>query len=95
MNGTEQTLFENTEIGEYNGYVYLDALQTGDTIRLRVYIKDPENELYKLRDSKDFTGVQANPAVGFLATMASIGYKVTAHQIAGTYRVLTHNWFKR
>jgi len=95
MDGTEKTLFESTELGEYNGYVYLDKLLTGDTVRVKVFIKDHEDDTYKLRDSKDFTGVQTVPTVGFLPTIGKVGYKVTAQQIAGTYKDVTHAWFKR
>jgi len=95
MDGTEQTLFESTEIGEYNGYVFLDTLLAGDTVVVYVYIKDHEDAKYKLRDSASFSDVQVAPAVGFLPTMGKVGYKVTAKQIAGTYRTVTHAWFKR
>lgn len=95
MDGTEQTLFESTELGEYNGQVFFDKMQAGDTITLRVFLKDEEDATYKLRDSKAFNGVQTASAIGFLSVIGKVGYKVTAQQSAGTYRQVTHQWFKR
>jgi len=95
MNGTEQVLFENTELGEYNGYVYLDKMVSGDKIRVRVYLKDKEDDTYKLRDSKDFENAQSTSAIGFLPCMSGHGFKVTAQQIAGAMKDVTYKWFKR
>jgi hypothetical protein len=95
MDGTEQILFENTELGEYNGLVFLDKLVQNDTVRIKIYLKDEEDSVYKLRDSKDFSNAQTVPVVGFLPTMGNVGFKITAQQIAGTYKIVTHTWFKR
>jgi len=95
MNGTEQTLFENTELGEYNGHIFLDKMQAGDTIVLKIYVKDHEDDVYKLRDSATYTGAQTKPCVGFLPTIGKVGLKVTAQQTAGTYRTVTHQWIMR
>jgi len=95
MDGTEQTMFESTELGEFNGYIFLDTLQAGDTVVLRAYVKDGEADTYKLRDSKSYTGAQSIPCIEVRPIISSVGFKITAQQTAGTYRVLNHNWFKR
>ena len=95
MDGTEQTLFESTELGEYSGYVFLDQMQSGDEIVLKVYIKDVEDGNYKLRESVTFTGVQDTPAIEIRPIIGKVGIKVTAQQTSGTYRTVTSMWFKR
>jgi hypothetical protein len=95
MDGSEQILFEDTEAGEYNGYVFLDTLQGGDTVDIRVYIADAEDDKYKLRDVKEFSGVQSLQSIGFLPTIGDCGYKVTARQTTGTYRTLSWAFFRR
>ena len=95
MDGSEQTLFESTELGEYSGHVFLNSMQAGDVIVLRIYLKSEEDSQYYLRDTASFSGVQGTPAVGMLLTIGKVGYKFTAQQSAGTYRQLSHQWFKR
>jgi len=95
MDGTEQTLFESTELGEYSGYIFLDQMQTGDEIAIRVYIKDVEDGVYKLREVVVFTDAQDAPAVEIRPIIGKVGIKVTAQQTAGTYRTVTSMWFKR
>jgi len=95
MDGTEQTLFESTELGEYSGYIFLDQMQSGDEIVLRVYIKDVEDGNYKLRESVTLTGVQNFPAIEIRPIIGKVGIKVTAQQTSGTYRTVTSMWFKR
>lgn len=95
MDGTEQTLFENTDLGEFSGYVFLDKIGSGDTVVLRMYIKDVESGVYKLRDLASYSGVQSVPCVGVASCCGKVGLKVTAEQTAGTYKEITHMWFKK
>lgn len=95
MDGTEQTLFESTELGEYSGYVFLDDLISGDTVAIAVYIKDVNDDVYKLWASDTYSGVLPAPALRMEAIIGKVGIKVTCKQTAGTYRTITHQWFKR
>lgn len=95
MDGTEQTLFESTELGEYSGYVFLDKMVEGDVITMSAYIKDPEDNLYKKYGEYPYIDAQEYPTVLIKPQIGKIGFKVTAKQTVGTYRELTHMWFKR
>lgn len=95
MDGTEQAIFESTEVGEFSGYVFLNELLAGDTVVLKVYIKDPEDSVYKLWATDSYSGVVAFPALRMEAIIGHVGIKITAKQTAGTYRTITSDWFKR
>ena len=95
MDGTEQTLFESTYIGEYSGFIFLDKMEEGDTIAIKVYVMDVEDETYKLWISEAFSGALTIPAIRMMPVIGKVGIKVTAQQTAGTYRTITHMWFKR
>jgi len=95
MDGTEQTLFENTELAEYAGYIFVDSLESGDEIVLRAYIKDVEDGEYKLRDTYTVTYPPPVECIAVAPTIGKVGFKITAQQTAGTYKTLTHMWFKR
>jgi len=95
MNGSEQTLFENTELGEFAGYVFLTPLQTGDSVTLKFYVKDVEANEYVLNDGKTYTGAQSYPAIEVRHVIGKVGVKVTIRQTAGTYRTIHHMWFGR
>jgi len=95
MDGTEKTVFESTELGEYSGYIFFDKMLAGDTIEIKVYIKDVNDDTYKLWVNDSYSGIQTNPALRMEAIIAKVGVKVTLKQTAGTYRTVTHMWFKR
>lgn len=95
MDGTEQTLFENTELGEYSGYIFLDTLESGDIVKIKVYLKDVEDNVYKKHIEEDLSGVLTIPTMRITPMIGKIGIKVTAEQTLGTYRTITYMWFKR
>jgi len=95
MDGTEQIIFINEELGEFSGYVFMDKMQVGDTIVLKMYVKDHEDSVYKLYDSASYSDVQTKPAIRVPPYLGKVGLKVTAQQTVGTYRDITHQWFKR
>jgi len=95
MDGTEQIIFINEELGEFSGYVFLEDMQVGDTIIIRGYVKDHEDSVYKKTSEDTFSNVQALPAVYVKPILGKVGLKFTAQQTAGTYRTITHQWFKR
>lgn len=95
MDGTEQVLFESTELGEYSGYIFLHRMETGDTIVIRVYIRNVEDGNYYPWLEDAFTGKQKCPAVRMEPIIGKTGIRVTAQQTAGAYRTIDHMWFKR
>lgn len=95
MDGTEQVLFESTEIGEYSGHIFLDKMVSGDTIVIRVWIKDVNDDTYKKWLEDTYSGKIDCPALYLEHIIGKVGIKVTAQQTAGAYRVITHQWFKR
>jgi hypothetical protein len=95
MDGTEQIIFESTELGEYSGYLFLDAMQSGDTLTIRIYIKDPVTDSYKKWLEDTYSGALSCPALRMEPIVGKSGVKVTLQQTAGTNRTINHMWFKR
>jgi len=95
MDGSEQALFESTELGTFSGHVFFDKLQNGDTIVVCTYIKDEEEGAYKRYSKVTIQNLQDNPAYRFNTIVGKCGIKITAQQTSGTYRLLTHQWFKQ
>jgi len=95
MDGTEQTVFETTELGEYSGYIFLDKMVSGDTVAIRVYVKDVNDDTYKKWLEDSYTGALTTPALRMEPMIGKVGMKVTLQQTAGSYRTVTHMWFKR
>ena len=95
LSGEEQTLFESTEMGEYTGHVFLDKLEAGDTVEMRVYIRDEEDGEYKLWGRWVFDGPLECPVVSLPYVVAKVGIRVTMRQTSGTFKEVTHMWFRR
>jgi hypothetical protein len=95
MTGGIDTLFEDTELAEFSGYIFLNGMQAGDSITLRVEIMDVNDSTYRKWLEDTYAGVQSCPALRMEAIIGKVGIKVTAQQTAGTYRTLTYQWFKR
>lgn len=95
MDGTEQVIFESTELGEYNGWIFLNTMISGDTIIIRVYVKDVETDEYRKWLEDAYSGALACPALRMEPTVGKVGLKVTLHQTQGSYKTVTHMWFKR
>jgi len=95
MDGTEQTLFESTELGEYIGVLFLHNMQSGDAITVNVYIKNVEDGNYYLAGTYSYTDVQTIKAVVVYDYVGKVGIKYTAQQTAGENRTVEHMWFKK
>jgi hypothetical protein len=95
LTATEQILYENTEVGEYHGYVFVQNMATGDTVSLYVYIKNPEDSTYYLGDSLTLSGAQALPAIRVYGVVGKVGIKITAKQTVGTPKSIDHCWFQK
>lgn len=98
MTGAEDSLFEDTELAEFSGHIFLDQMQGGDVITIRVYIKDINDTTgspYKAWIVDTYSGVQACPCLRLEPTIGKVGIKITAQQSSGTMRTITSQWFKR
>ena len=94
-NGTEQTLFESSETGEFSGYVDLANMQAGDTTNIRVYFKIKSGGAYRKFDDVQYSDAQSKPAIHVPPLQSCYGFKVTLQQSAGSYRDYDYVFFKR
>jgi len=95
LSGEWQTLFEATEIGEYQGYIFLDKLEAGDTVEMRIMVKDEEDDTYKRYMLRSWSGVQEDPVKRVEPLPCATGLKVEMRQTAGTYKEVTFKFFGR
>jgi len=93
--GTEQTLFETSEVGEFAGYVDKTNMASGDTIAVRVYVKIKSTGNYIKWEEYTYIGAQTKPALRLISIQSCYGYKATLQQSAGTYRIFDYVFFKR
>jgi hypothetical protein len=99
MDGTEQTLVLDEIAGNpqrfLEGYIDLSQLQSGDTIRIKYYIKIKADEPYKEYFSREYSNKQPTQLLYVATKPAKYGLKITAQQTAGTYRTLSYQFFRR
>lgn len=93
--GTEQTVFESDEVGEFSGYVDLANMVAGDEVTVRVYIKIKSDGDYRKWKGYTFNDAQDESALRMPPLQCSYGYKATLQQIEGTYRTFDYTFFKR
>ena len=87
--GTEQTLFETTSAGVYEGWIDVSNLQSGDQVVLRLYVKPYSGSDWKKVDEVSVSGPHDKPAVPLARIAVIYGFKVTLQQTAGTYRTFS------
>lgn len=88
-NASEQDLFDITALRHYASWIYLDNLDTGDSVQIRVYILDPNDS----NQSKKYLDVlvsdaQASPAF-YIPWVPTGQYRVSIQKVTGTDRVVT------
>lgn len=92
----ENTIFDVTPaLNNWSSQVFINALQSGDTITIKIYVDDVQAGTEKIMYSQSFTGPYngAGVAVGvFLFPIQCTSYKLTLQQSAGTLR--TFNWVR-
>jgi hypothetical protein len=86
--GTEQTLWDITADKYYGGFLFTHAMLAGDTVRVRVYVKDQNAALMRVLYDESPTGAQDPPAF-FIAMVPTKQHKVTIQRTAGTDRAYT------
>lgn len=84
---TEQNLFDITGNAHYFTYIFLHNMQSGDTITLKVYIKDINGNAMRLIKSTSVSNAQTES--GFFSFLPATQYKVTIQRTAGTDRAYT------
>lgn len=76
---------------EISGYIDLSAMQAGDTVQIRQYVKvDVEFKLYA---SEPYNGTQSSPALYFPKKISATSMKITLEQTAGIYRRYPHAFY--
>jgi len=99
MDGTEQTLVLDEIVGNplryLEGYVDVSAMEAGDEIVLRIYAKIATDVNYKQYAVKEYRGVQDLPLAYMATKPVRYGLKITAQQIAGTYKTLAYQFFRK
>jgi len=84
--GTEQTLLEYVGMAMIQGYIDLQNMTEGDTVRIRAYVKIIEDGDYKLYEEEVYSGAQPQPALYFVPKLSGYAFKATLEQIAGVYK---------
>ncbi len=82
--GTEQTVLEILQQGQYSGYIDLTELEPGDTLRVKEYIFI--NGSYKRYKTQDYSGPQSDPVLYIQPKSVSQGVMVSIQQIARIHR---------
>ena len=90
LDGTEQNLFASqTTLQHYATWVFTNLMAAGDTIVLRVFVKDEQGAVERKYDEITVTGAQDPPAI-FFPFVPTDSYRVTVERTAGT--VASINW---
>jgi hypothetical protein len=92
--GTEQTVTELTVLGTLEGHIDLSNMASGDTVRIREYIRMKTGGAYQLYDSVDYSGALAQPALHMVKLPARYGVRITLQQTAGVNRDYDYNFFR-
>lgn len=93
-NGTEQTLLEFEGIGKIVGYVDLSALQLGDTIIIRQYMKIVDGGSYKKYAEQPVVGVQPESLLYITPKETDVAILITLQQTTGVFKRFPHNFMK-
>jgi len=88
---TEQSICDITADQQFATWIFTNNLQSGDSVRVKVYIKDDNTTTLRLYGEQDIEGAQTKTA--FLIPITSAKqYKVTIQKIAGIDR--SFSWLR-
>jgi hypothetical protein len=93
--GTEQLVAELDAIGSLEGWIDLANMASGDSVTIKVYVKMKSGGTYRLYDSSNYVGAQANPALHTIELPTIYGIKITLQQTTGSYKTYDYTFFKR
>jgi hypothetical protein len=85
---TEQDLFSVVGDKYYATWIFTHNMLSGDTISVRVYIKDPNGAQLRKYADEPITGVQVSTA-WYIHLVPASEYKVSIIRTAGTDRAYT------
>lgn len=88
--GTETTLFDVSALGNYAATIFIDPMAAGDTIIIKVYVKDTTAVTLKQIYTNSYTGVQSGNTAIHIPWIATPEFKVTMQSTAGVTH--TYNW---
>src|SRR5574339_229632 len=85
---SEQNLFDVTGDAHYSTFIFAHNMATGDTVTIRVYVKDQNGAAMRLFDVITLQDSQTSPAY-FVPFLPAKQYKVSIQRTAGTDRNFT------
>lgn len=85
---SEANLFDITGQAHYATFIYMHNMQAGDTVVIKIYVKDVNAATMRLYQTVTKSDVQADPA-GFIGFLFATQYKVSIQRTAGTDRAFT------
>lgn len=85
---SEATVIDSVADSAFSMWVFLHNMTATETFRIKIYAFDNNAGALRLYDSKDYSGVQASPAV-YIPTLPTKEFKVSIQRTAGTDRAVT------
>lgn len=87
--GTEQNLFAITaNLKHYATWLFTQNMVSGDTIQVRVYVRDENTPAERKYIDTEISGAQADPAF-FIPFVPSLEYRVSIQRTAGPDKLYT------
>ena len=87
----EKVVFDVTADEFFTTWMFAHNMQSGDTVIIRVYVKDQDSAVMRIASSHTLTGVQDPPGL-FIPFVPSKQYKVTIQRTGGSQR--TYTWLR-
>lgn len=85
---SEQTVWDVTADENIGGWIFTHNMTSGDTITIKVYVKDTNGSAMRTYLTTPLSGVQSDPAF-YLPFVATREHKVTIQRTAGSDRAYT------
>ena len=85
---SEQNLFDVTADAHYATYIFTHNMASGDTVVIKIYVKDQNGATMRLYHTATLTGAQTDPAY-FIPFLPTKQYKVSIQRTGGTDRAYT------
>ena len=82
--GSEQDVTEIGSLAKFSGYIDLSAMEAGDEVVTRQYMRIRSGGSYKKYGEATYSGVQDPPLLYMTVKVLSDGAKITVQQTAGT-----------
>ena len=83
----EQSLFDTTADSHFACWIFLNAMTSTETFRIRAYVKDQNGATMRVYKDETITGAQDPPSF-YIPFVATKEFKVTIIRTAGTDRAV-------